>query len=444
MSSDSVSVSPSPLPRSRREGGLSRIPRVRPSHSHTSNAANEGPAVPSPRSNIPVPSGRSSASAQRSPERVSASSPVGTIRYIEASQGRRVFQGTMQPELAAGLPTTVEEPSIHDSLEDPDSSESAYDGDSNTLRQRHEPAMYVSLAASRYIMGSESSSSANRALTRRTSTTFYPRALERNSMASDGANYDSFPSSSSEELHAQGADNQSQPPTMESPFPPLLVSMPDEPTAITFEEIVTRHPEVANTVIQTGVVRVTDQRRTLGVMDGLRQVFARNRSERRDPATFETMNSRAESPASRGSLFTLFRQPSRTPVAAAGSPAIEIPAPEAASPATTMISPAAPVFTSEAVPTTEAVAKDMARVRRYLDMLAEKAAVGPEEQRAKYHQAWTSLATKFFDVESRDARDTEVHAMYTQMRAESTLHRRGLFVEMAGSLSALGLDEPSE
>lgn len=59
---------------------------------------------------------------------------------------------------------------------------------------------------------------------------------------------------------------------------------------LNFDDIVTRHPEVKNTVIQTNVVR-SGQTRSTRVMDNLRSVFSRNRGDRRD-TTFEILNPR--------------------------------------------------------------------------------------------------------------------------------------------------------
>ncbi|KAJ5625055.1 hypothetical protein N7510_001364 [Penicillium lagena] len=68
---------------------------------------------------------------------------------------------------------------------------------------------------------------------------------------------------------------------------------------LTFNDIVTRHPEIDGTVIQTNVARVTE-RRSAGLVGNLRHVFSRNRAERRDP-TFEIVNTRTTSRSRRSS-----------------------------------------------------------------------------------------------------------------------------------------------
>ncbi|KAJ5819210.1 hypothetical protein N7474_004801 [Penicillium riverlandense] len=70
-------------------------------------------------------------------------------------------------------------------------------------------------------------------------------------------------------------------------------SIPTLRSNLTFDDIVTRHPEVEGRVIQTNVARITE-RRTARLVGNLRHVFSRNRAERRD-STFEIVNARTTS-----------------------------------------------------------------------------------------------------------------------------------------------------
>lgn len=70
-------------------------------------------------------------------------------------------------------------------------------------------------------------------------------------------------------------------------------SIPTLRSNVTFDDIVTRHPEIEGIVIQTNVARVSE-RRSARLVSNLRHVFSRNRTERRDPA-FEIVSTRTTS-----------------------------------------------------------------------------------------------------------------------------------------------------
>lgn len=291
----------------RSNGEGSRIPRPVP-FDHVSNSSDsrgraDYASTDSDDSNgtvkiktaIPVRVQRESTSVRLIPQDKQSTLHGGEARLVNMtpSSGASQTSGQTSSAVPSELNTINEQSSSRTSVDTP------------TAKQRYGPILRVSSAAEHRLRGSRSVSFAEFSEAHQSGNVFYPRTLRGDTPPSDDQEDNlrgqeaSSPQSPVDSIQHQTKRKSVRAPPRASSLSALSDIAAQQTTSvggpalpldlkqnISFEDLVTRHPEVEGVVRETNVIRAP-QPRVIRVIDGIRSAFSLGRAERRAASTFQ-------------------------------------------------------------------------------------------------------------------------------------------------------------
>lgn len=300
---ESRSPSTSRIPSTRRFDEGSRIPRPVPFQTSDSfdprgraestfSDSDDSTSTVKTRTAIPVRIQRENDSVRMVPQDNQSTFHAGGARLVNVTQSSGVSQTSGQ--------TSTLVPSDLDTFDEQTSPRTSVD--TTSIQQRMGPTLRISSAAERTLRGSRSVSFAKFTEARQSGKVYYPRTIRGDTPPSDEDN-DNHSQTSSPQTERKS----SRPPPRASSLSALgdvaaqqaarvdmRVLHPASKSNVSFDDIVTKHPEMEDVVIHSGVVKVGPPR-VARVFDSLRSVLSLGRAERRGQTSFTIVEKRPRS-----------------------------------------------------------------------------------------------------------------------------------------------------
>ncbi|KAJ5088667.1 hypothetical protein N7456_012283 [Penicillium angulare] len=277
--------------------------------------------------------------------------------------------------------------------------------DTETPLRNELPTLRIASSAERFIMGDEASS--------------IPLLSRRQEMRSDGVFYPRTVRNASPLSEVSTSTNTRTP----SHLNPHSNTMISDSQSVNFLDICRSHPELEGTVIQTNVVKAPEPRMTR-VMGNLRNAFTRGRPDKKSVSSplFEIVNQRP-------SITRPLAPPSQL---ATMDPTSSMPS----SPIGTSVRPSRRASNQQIrQEIREVQAAGMESVCRTLNALGRRLVEDDDINRRRvWYREFVQLSNLLADFNSRDARIGEAASHVSQMRAEASLRRYAMLLQVHQAL----------
>lgn len=293
----------------RRYDGGSRIPRPVPFYQafddsnpcrqaeSTSSDSDDSKSTVKARTAIPVRIQRENNSARLIPQDNQSTFHTEGARLVSVTQSSNASQTSGQTSTAV--------PSDLDIISEKASSRTSVETPPPSVQPRMGPTLRISSVAERFLRGSRSVSFAKHSEAHKSGKAYYPRMVRGDTPPSDEdddslrqetsplqtkqKSVRSPPRAQSLNALSEVAAQQATPAAIDAPVLP-----PGSKHNVSFDDLVTHHPEVKDVVIKSGVVKVPPPRKTR-VFDSIRSALSLGRAERRGQTSFLIQEKRPRS-----------------------------------------------------------------------------------------------------------------------------------------------------